>query len=282
MNQKRPVCKTERAESVIVYSECGFSDELGINRKFLSPKDFNYWLETVVKPHSELREAKKQKDELQAQQREVELLKQLKETNKNPQSSPVQNTQSTAFIQKNIPVIFNVDGGNGTLEAEVDGVKIKSGDSVLKNKKITFTSNPNKGFYIKSWLQNNINIKNKKNTYELPKMTSSVIVTVKYLKRYDITFKFEMTLFIISLLFGTIGCLIFEESILGGVSIGGFAGMFFTMIIISFIESNKIILKFFYLYYSLQYFYLYIILCINWKFMGSNYSRNDSIINEPC
>lgn len=48
-------------------------------------------------------------------------------------------------------VTFSVDGGNGTLEAKVDGTKINSGDKVEQGKTIVFTATPDSGFHVKGW-----------------------------------------------------------------------------------------------------------------------------------
>ena len=48
-------------------------------------------------------------------------------------------------------VTFGVDGGNGTLKAEVGGTEINSGDTVEKGKIVTFTAKRNDDFVVDKW-----------------------------------------------------------------------------------------------------------------------------------
>ena len=48
-------------------------------------------------------------------------------------------------------VTFNVDGGNGYLEAKVDGTKINSGDQVEKGKTVVFTAKPFSDYSVDTW-----------------------------------------------------------------------------------------------------------------------------------
>ena len=48
-------------------------------------------------------------------------------------------------------VTFNVDGGNGYLEAKVDGTKINSGDQVEKGKTVEFTAKPFSDYSVDTW-----------------------------------------------------------------------------------------------------------------------------------
>ena len=48
-------------------------------------------------------------------------------------------------------VTFSVDGGNGSLEAEVDGTKINSGDQVEKGKTVEFTAKPFSDYSVDTW-----------------------------------------------------------------------------------------------------------------------------------
>jgi transcription elongation factor Elf1 len=77
-----PVCKTECSDGATACSFCGFKDELGINRTFVLKENLSNWLETVVKPHRAVWEARKREAELLAQleeakKREAELLVQV-------------------------------------------------------------------------------------------------------------------------------------------------------------------------------------------------------------
>jgi len=48
-------------------------------------------------------------------------------------------------------VSFAVEGGNGTLKAEVDGVKINSGAQEEKDKMVIFTVEPDAGYVLEQW-----------------------------------------------------------------------------------------------------------------------------------
>ena len=48
------------------------------------------------------------------------------------------NESNTPAVRK-FALTFSVDGGNGSLEAKVDGTKINSGDQVEKGKTVVFT-----------------------------------------------------------------------------------------------------------------------------------------------
>ena len=48
-------------------------------------------------------------------------------------------------------VIFGVDGGNGTLKAEVDGAEITSPAQVEEDKTIVFTASPHAGYMVDTW-----------------------------------------------------------------------------------------------------------------------------------
>jgi len=53
-------------------------------------------------------------------------------------------------VQK-FALTFSVDGGNGSLEAEVDGTKINSGDQVEKGKTVEFTAKPFSDYSVDTW-----------------------------------------------------------------------------------------------------------------------------------
>jgi transcription elongation factor Elf1 len=98
MKEKCPVCDYPVDEGTTKCRNCGFADELGINRVWINAEDANYWLDTVVKPYRVQWEAKKREAELLAQieevkKREAELQAQIaeKETKKTPQSTPLEN-----------------------------------------------------------------------------------------------------------------------------------------------------------------------------------------------
>lgn len=53
-------------------------------------------------------------------------------------------------VQK-FALTFSVDGGNGFLEAKVDGTKINSGDQVEKGKTVVFTAKPFSDYSVDTW-----------------------------------------------------------------------------------------------------------------------------------
>ena len=48
-------------------------------------------------------------------------------------------------------VTFSVEGGHGTLKAEVDGKEINSGDSVEQGKSVVFTAEPDPNYVVEQW-----------------------------------------------------------------------------------------------------------------------------------
>jgi hypothetical protein len=64
MKEKCPVCDYPVDEGATKCENCGFADELGINRDlrgaWTNTEDANYWLDTVVKPYRVQWEAWKQ------------------------------------------------------------------------------------------------------------------------------------------------------------------------------------------------------------------------------
>ena len=54
----------------------------------------------------------------------------------------------------NYTITFGVDGGHGTLTAEVDGSGISSGDMVEHGKTVTFTATPDTNFAVDKWTNN--------------------------------------------------------------------------------------------------------------------------------
>jgi transcription elongation factor Elf1 len=72
MKEKCPVCEFLVDEGATKCGNCGFADELGINRVWLNVEDSNYWLETVVKPYRVKWEARKQIVMLSAQKQQVQ------------------------------------------------------------------------------------------------------------------------------------------------------------------------------------------------------------------
>ena len=58
---------------------------------------------------------------------------------------------SEAPSQPKHTLTFSVDGGNGSLEAKVDGTKINSGDQVEKGKTVEFTAKPFSDYSVDTW-----------------------------------------------------------------------------------------------------------------------------------
>ena len=73
MKELCPVCKTEYSQNVTKCEVCGFTDELGINRKWIIVKDAENWIDTVVKPyhmrwHKQIKELQESNKRLQNDQ----------------------------------------------------------------------------------------------------------------------------------------------------------------------------------------------------------------------
>lgn len=60
------------------------------------------------------------------------------------------NESKTPAVRK-FALTFSVDGGNGSLEAKVDGTKINSGDQVEKGKTVVFTAKPFSDYSVDTW-----------------------------------------------------------------------------------------------------------------------------------
>ena len=58
---------------------------------------------------------------------------------------------SSGTLTPKYRIFFSVGRGSGTLKAEVDGVKINSGDQVEKDKTLVFTAEPDAGYVVKQW-----------------------------------------------------------------------------------------------------------------------------------
>ena len=59
--------------------------------------------------------------------------------------------KSSAVSAPKHTVSFSVEGGHGTLKAEVDGKEINSGDSVEQGKSVVFTAEPAEGYVLEQW-----------------------------------------------------------------------------------------------------------------------------------
>ena len=58
---------------------------------------------------------------------------------------------NVSFTLKTYPVNFSVDGGHGTLKAELAGSAIASGNPVEYGKTVTFTAKPDAGYKVNKW-----------------------------------------------------------------------------------------------------------------------------------
>ena len=83
----------------------------------------------------------------------------------------------------NYTVTFSVDGGNGTLKAEVDSTEIHSPAQVGLNKTIVFTASPHAGYMVDTWTITGGQLLaggNPENTTAMVKITEPVTVAVSF------------------------------------------------------------------------------------------------------
>ena len=71
---------------------------------------------------------------------------------------PASNAEYTANWAQLYTIDFGVDGGHGTLTAEVDGTEIHSGDTVEQGKTVTFTAEADLGYAVEKWTNNGTDI----------------------------------------------------------------------------------------------------------------------------
>ncbi|MDR9860262.1 leucine-rich repeat domain-containing protein [Treponema socranskii] len=97
-------------------------------------------------------------------------------------------------------VIFGVDGGNGTLKAEVDGAEIASPAQVEEDKTIVFTASPHAGYMVDTWTITGGQLLaggNPENTTAMVKITEPITVAVSFKLRppstYAVIFSAEGT-----------------------------------------------------------------------------------------
>ena len=97
-------------------------------------------------------------------------------------------------------VIFGVDGGHGTLKAEVDGAEIHSPAQVEEDKTIVFTASPHAGYMVDTWTITGGQLLaggNPENTTAMVKITEPITVAVSFKLRppptYAVIFGVEGT-----------------------------------------------------------------------------------------
>ena len=88
-------------------------------------------------------------------------------------------------------VTFGVDGGNGTLKAEVDGAEITSPAQVEEDKTIVFTASPHAGYMVDTWTITGGQLLaggNPENTTAMVKITEPITVAVSFKLRPPSTY----------------------------------------------------------------------------------------------
>ena len=88
-------------------------------------------------------------------------------------------------------VIFGVDGGHGTLKAEVDGAEIASPAQVEEDKTIVFTASPDSGYMVDTWTITGGQLLtggNPENTTAMVKITGPITVAVSFKLRPPTTY----------------------------------------------------------------------------------------------
>jgi len=88
-------------------------------------------------------------------------------------------------------VIFGVDGGHGTLKAEVDSTEIHSPAQVEEDKTIVFTASPHEGYMVDTWTITGGQLLaggNPENTTAMVKITEPITVAVSFKLRPPTTY----------------------------------------------------------------------------------------------
>ncbi|ERJ92425.1 hypothetical protein HMPREF9193_01586, partial [Treponema lecithinolyticum ATCC 700332] len=90
-------------------------------------------------------------------------------------------TVTVTFKQVQFKIDFGVDGGHGTLKAEVDGTEIHSGDKVEHGKTVVFTATPAYSSYaVEQWTNNGTVISGGANTTYNHTVTAAANIKVKF------------------------------------------------------------------------------------------------------
>ncbi|MGI6751576.1 MAG: S-layer homology domain-containing protein [Anaerovoracaceae bacterium] len=78
-------------------------------------------------------------------------------------------------------VTFDVNDGNGTLTAEVDGDDISSGGAVEEGKDVVFTATPDAGYQVRMWKKNNVLVGgNTTNNLTVENLAEDTVVIVEF------------------------------------------------------------------------------------------------------
>ena len=90
-------------------------------------------------------------------------------------------------------VTFNVEGENGTIDAQVDGNAINSGSEVEEGKDVVFNTTPDAGYIVKEWILNEDVITGFSDlTYIVENLSEDITVTVEFQPNaYTVTFSVE-------------------------------------------------------------------------------------------
>ncbi len=78
-------------------------------------------------------------------------------------------------------VVFNVEGVNGSIIAEVDGAEITSGDNIEEGKDVVFTATPDEGYKIKEWVLNGNIVEDYTGlVFTVNGLSEDIVVTVEF------------------------------------------------------------------------------------------------------
>ncbi|WP_253724682.1 leucine-rich repeat domain-containing protein [Treponema socranskii] len=100
-------------------------------------------------------------------------------------------TVTVTFKQVQCKIEFGVDGGHGTLKAEVDSAEIASPAQVELNKTIVFTATPDSGYMVDTWTITGGQLLaggNPENTTAMVKITEPITVAVSFKLRPPTTY----------------------------------------------------------------------------------------------
>ena len=89
-------------------------------------------------------------------------------------------TVTVTFKQVLCKIDFGVDGGNGTLKAEVDGTEIHSGDKVEHGKTVVFKATPDSNCAVEQWTNNGTVISGGANITYNHTVTAAANIKVKF------------------------------------------------------------------------------------------------------